>query len=263
MYRSVRLAFRGARATPGVVRALVRALRNAPNPRLTALGGGLFCTMVMVLLAFLDAVLLGGSMVVYGVLFLPVSMVTALWVRRIDVLSAPVSVPIGFAAGVLPLAAATGGFATRVMGLFTALAMHAGWLYGGTLIAGVIATVRKIRLLRRRAAARRTGRGVGMGTGTGRPRPTVPARPRTARDRDGATGPNRAGQTRQGHGRGQQGQGQGQGQGRPGQRGSQGRERQPDRSRDPDRSGSRGRTRLSGARSGPQQSPPQPRRRPV
>ncbi len=36
------------------------------------------------------------------------------------------------------------------MGLVTALAVHAGWLYGGTLIAGLIASVRKVRLMRAR-----------------------------------------------------------------------------------------------------------------
>jgi uncharacterized membrane protein AbrB (regulator of aidB expression) len=41
------------------------------------------------------------------------------------------------------------------MGLATALATQAGWLYGGTLVAGVIATVRKVRLMRRRADKRR------------------------------------------------------------------------------------------------------------
>ncbi len=136
---------------------LVRALRNAPNPRLTALGTGLFCVAAMFLLACLDLTLLGGSTagpVVYGVLFLPVSALTALWVRPADLLTAPIAVPIGFAAGMLPLCGGTGGFGGRVVGLVTALAMNAGWLYGGTLIAGLIATVRKIRLMGRRAAVR-------------------------------------------------------------------------------------------------------------
>ncbi|WP_308439165.1 DUF6542 domain-containing protein [Streptomyces sulfonofaciens] len=155
----------------------MRTVRNAPNPRLTGLGSGLFCAVVMFLIACLDLELLGGSPTVYGVLFLPVSTLTALWVRRADLVAAPVAVPIGFALGALPISGgADDGFGSRVMGLFTTLAMYAVWLYGGTLIAGVIATVRKIRLMRRRAAALRErtargrsgpGRGAGNGGGPG------------------------------------------------------------------------------------------------
>ena len=42
------------------------------------------------------------------------------------------------------------------MAVVTTLAMNAGWLYGGTLIAGLIATVRKIRQMGRRQQARDT-----------------------------------------------------------------------------------------------------------
>ena len=37
-----------------------------------------------------------------------------------------------------------------------ALATQAGWLYGGTLVAGLIVTVRKIALMRHQTAGRRT-----------------------------------------------------------------------------------------------------------
>ena len=99
-----------------------------PNPRLTGLGSGLFCT---------------------GVLFLPVATLTALWVRPADLVTAPIGVPIAFATGILPISGGT-GFGGRVMGLVTSLALHAGWLYGGTLIAGLIVCVRKIRLMAER-----------------------------------------------------------------------------------------------------------------
>ncbi|GGX68854.1 hypothetical protein GCM10010510_11840 [Streptomyces anandii JCM 4720] len=89
-------------------------------------------------------------------LFLPVSVLTALWVRRGDLLTAPVVVPIGFAVGVLPVAKGDGGILGTVMGLVTALATQAGWLYGGTLLAGVTALVRRATLTRRTAAVRRT-----------------------------------------------------------------------------------------------------------
>jgi hypothetical protein len=126
-----------------------------PNPRLTGLGGGLFCGATMFALACLDQLLFGASLVVYGVLFLPVCTLTALWVRRGDLVTAPIIVPIAFAFGLLPVADGGGGMGGELMGLVTALATQAGWLYGGTLIAGVITTVRKVRLMRRRAAQRR------------------------------------------------------------------------------------------------------------
>ncbi|KUO21839.1 DUF6542 domain-containing protein [Streptomyces dysideae] len=121
-----------------------------PNPRLTGLGGGLFCGALMFLLGCLDALLFGGSPTVYGVLFLPVCALTALWIRRGDLVTAPVVVPIAFMAGLIPVADAGDGAGDRVMGLVTALATEAGWLYGGTLIAGLIATVRKVALMNRR-----------------------------------------------------------------------------------------------------------------
>ncbi|WP_454612407.1 DUF6542 domain-containing protein [Streptomyces collinus] len=146
-----------ARPAPGAgspVARIVRALRGMPNPRLTGLGSGLFCAAVMTLLGFLDELLFGASLTVYGVLFVPVSLVTALWVRRGDLLTAPVVVPIAFAVGLVPVAESGDGLGGRLMGLVTALATEAGWLYGGTLVAGSVVIVRRIRLVRRRAAAR-------------------------------------------------------------------------------------------------------------
>lgn len=132
----------------------MQAVRRFPNPRLTGLGGGLFCIAVMLVLGCLDA-LTFGSLTVYGVLFLPVCVLTAVWVRRNDLGTAPIVVPIAFAAGLVPLAQEGDGFGARLMGLVTALATEAGWLYGGTLLAGLIVTVRKIRLMNRRRQANR------------------------------------------------------------------------------------------------------------
>ncbi|MET7595265.1 MULTISPECIES: DUF6542 domain-containing protein [unclassified Streptomyces] len=146
------------RSAPGArrpVSPLVHAVRRMPNPRLTGLGSGLFCGALMFALACLDQLLFGASLTVYGVLFLPVCAVTAVWVRRGDLVTAPVVVPIAFAFGLLPVADGGGGFGGHVMGLVTALATQAGWLYGGTLVAGLIATVRKARQMTRRAARRR------------------------------------------------------------------------------------------------------------
>jgi hypothetical protein len=130
---------------------VVRTLRRLPNPRLTGLGGGLFCAGLMVALGFLVSLLFGSSLTVYGVLFVPVSVLTAVWMRRGDLLTAPIIVPIAFAAGLVPVADSSGGTSGRLMGLFTALATQAGWLYAGTMAAGIIALVRRIRLVRRRS----------------------------------------------------------------------------------------------------------------
>lgn len=125
-----------------------------PNPRLTGLGGGLFCGTLMFLLGCVDELLFGSSLTVYGVLFVLASVLTALWIRRGDLLTAPVIVPIAFTVGLLPVTDSDGGLGGRLMGLFTALATQAGWLYAGALVAGLIATVRKIRLLSRPARER-------------------------------------------------------------------------------------------------------------
>ncbi len=121
-----------------------------PDPRLTGLGSGLFCAAAMFLLGYLDQLLFGASLTVYGVLFLPVCVLTALWVRAGDVLTAPVVAPIAFAVGLLPVADGGGGLLGRMMGLVTGLATQAGWLYGGTLAAGLIVLVRRVRWVQRR-----------------------------------------------------------------------------------------------------------------
>lgn len=73
-----------------------------------------------------------------------------------DLVTAPVVVPIAFAFGLLPVADDSGGgVGGHAMGLVTTLALQAGWLYAGTLVAGLIVTVRKVRLMSRRAAQRR------------------------------------------------------------------------------------------------------------
>ncbi|WP_069170918.1 DUF6542 domain-containing protein [Streptomyces griseus] len=140
----------GRRPRGGPVAPVVLALRRFPNPRLTGIGAGLFAALTMFLLACLDRLLLSGSEFVFGLLFLPVSALTALWVRPADLVTAPISVPIAFAFGVIPIAGGTGGFGGQAMAVVTALAVQAGWLYGGTLVAGIIATVRKIRQMRER-----------------------------------------------------------------------------------------------------------------
>ncbi|MDQ0992831.1 hypothetical protein QFZ74_004059 [Streptomyces sp. V3I7] len=138
----------------GPVRVARPPARRLPNPRLTALGGGLFGIVLMLLLGCLDALLFGASLTAYDVLFLPVCVLTALWLRGSDLMTAPIVAPIAFAVGLVPVADGGGGFAGRLMGLATALATQALWLYAGTLTAGTIALVRRIRLVRRRRRLR-------------------------------------------------------------------------------------------------------------
>ncbi|MEV6956726.1 DUF6542 domain-containing protein [Streptomyces sp. NPDC051183] len=124
--------------------------RRLPRPRLTGLGGGLFACAAMALAGGISWLLFDASLFVYGLLFLPVAAATALWVRPADLITAPISAPIAFAAGVWPVAGGSGGFGGQLMGLVSALSLHAGWLYAGTLIAALIAVVRKAVLIGRR-----------------------------------------------------------------------------------------------------------------
>ncbi len=103
--------------------------------------------------AALDRLLFGASLTAYGVLFLPVCLLTALWVRRGDLVAAPVVVPIAFVVGLTPLAEGDGGVGPWLMGLMTALATQAAWLYGGTLLTALTVLVRRVHLagIRRRA----------------------------------------------------------------------------------------------------------------
>ncbi|MFF5797591.1 DUF6542 domain-containing protein [Streptomyces albogriseolus] len=136
--------------------------RRIRGPRLTGLGGGLFCGGVMLVLGLLTEALFGASLTVYGVLFLPVCVLTALWVREGDLLIAPVVVPIAFAVGLAPVAdEGDGSTPDRLMGMVTGLATQAGWLYGGTLLAGALVLVRRVR--RVRTANRRLARNRGAG----------------------------------------------------------------------------------------------------
>ncbi|MFE6894178.1 DUF6542 domain-containing protein [Streptomyces sp. NPDC057694] len=134
---------------------LLRALRRFPDPRLTGLGSGLFCGASMLVLGFLDGLLFGGAVAVYGVFFVLVSGLTAGWVRKADLVTAPVAVPIAFALGAFFVGDGGDGLSGHLAGLVTTLATSAGWLYGGTLVAGLIVAVRKVRLMARKAAAQR------------------------------------------------------------------------------------------------------------
>ncbi|WP_399014641.1 DUF6542 domain-containing protein [Streptomyces sp. FIT100] len=156
---------------------VVQALRRLPDARLTGLGAGLFSCAAMLLVGMLDQLLFDGSTIVYGVFFLLLSALTALSVRSADLVTAPISVPIAFAVGSVPISGGLGGLGGQIMAVVTVLAVNAGWLYGGTLIAGLITCVRKVRLMMQRRTNRRPDRppgrrptGVSAGPSNG-PRP--------------------------------------------------------------------------------------------
>ncbi|MFD0394624.1 DUF6542 domain-containing protein [Streptomyces nogalater] len=103
----------------------------------------------MFLLGCLDQLLFGASPTVYGVLFLPVCALTALWVRGGDVLSAPVVLPIAFAVGLLPVAEGGGGCSAADGAGHRA--RHPGRVaVRGTLLAAAIVLVRRVRWVRGR-----------------------------------------------------------------------------------------------------------------
>lgn len=136
------------------------ALARLPRPRLTALGVGVLAVALMLLLGALDALLLSGHRTSYGVCFLMVSAAAACWVRPADLFAPPVAAPLAFTAGLLFVSPGAGGFGGLLMGLFTGLSLQAVWVYGGTLLAGVIVLVRRVLYVSRRRAERaeRVGR---------------------------------------------------------------------------------------------------------
>jgi hypothetical protein len=170
-----RAAGRGRSASP-----LAQALRRFPNPRLTGLGGGLFCVGTMLVLGMLDSLLFGSSTGFYGVMFLLVSGLTAGWVRRADLVAGPIAAPLAFAVGAVAIAQGGDGFGAQTMAVVTTLALNAGWLYAGTIIAGVVVLVRRARMNARRAEQqRRTPPGGGNG-GAARRNPAAAQNPAVA-----------------------------------------------------------------------------------
>lgn len=157
---------RAPRAVPGAAlrrvltrrpsrEALTTAMSRLPAPRLTALGAGVLAVLLMTVVGALDALLLDGSPAVYGVFFVLVSAASAGWVRPAELYGAPVAAPLAYVAGLFFVSPGGEGFGNTVMGLVSGLSLQAGWVYGGTCVAGVIALVRRIAYVRRRRARRR------------------------------------------------------------------------------------------------------------
>jgi hypothetical protein len=108
----------------------------------------------MAIIGLLDEVLLGGSSIAYGLLFLLVCAACGLWVRIPDLIMAPITVPIAFAVGLVPVSDGGADFSSRMVGLFTHLSLQAGWLYGGTLTAVLTVALRRVLVLVDRASRR-------------------------------------------------------------------------------------------------------------
>lgn len=141
----------GRRPLPARV---VAVLRRMPAPKLTGLGCGLLSTLALLAFAALDELLLDGAQTPYGVFFVLVAFCAGLWVRPYDLIAAPVALPIAFTLGAVPIEHGAGGFGGLVMGVFSVLALSAGWLYAGTLVCVFLALVRKVVLIARRRASR-------------------------------------------------------------------------------------------------------------
>ncbi|MFE3106476.1 DUF6542 domain-containing protein [Kitasatospora indigofera] len=142
----------GARPAPGARLRLRLPLggrsrgerpRGGRPARLTAVGTGVLAVAGTVLAAGVDRLLFGGLGVLFGVAYLVVCFQLAVRVRPADLLAAPISGPIAFAAALLLLGPVSGsGVTAQVVALATGLALRAGWLFSGTGLAAAIVLAR-------------------------------------------------------------------------------------------------------------------------
>ncbi|MFD7921244.1 DUF6542 domain-containing protein [Streptomyces sp. NPDC059740] len=168
----------GAAGTGTVYRAggrrvLPALLERLPAARLTGLGCGLLSTLALFVFACLDWLLLDGSPAVYGGFFLLVSLAAALWVRPYDLITPPVTLPIAFTLGTVPISGDGDGVGGLAVGVFSVLALQVGWLYAGTGLSVVLVLLRKSVLVARRRAARLERRRQAEALGRRRPAPAA------------------------------------------------------------------------------------------
>ncbi|WP_207730273.1 DUF6542 domain-containing protein, partial [Streptomyces albus] len=126
-----------------------------PAPRLTGLGVGVFSSLLMAAFGGLSGLLPGGAPGFYGSVFVLVCAAAALWVRPAELFAAPVAVPLAYTVGQLCAGGPGDGVTGMLQNLFTSLALHAVWLYAGTLLAVLLVLVRKTVLMVRRRRQRR------------------------------------------------------------------------------------------------------------
>ncbi|WP_018536418.1 DUF6542 domain-containing protein [Streptomyces sp. MspMP-M5] len=174
----VAAVYRAGPRRPPAPAPVAGLLRRMPAAKLTGLGCGLLATAALLAFGFLDRWLLDGAQGAYGAFFLLVGVAAGAWVRPLDLVAAPVALPIAFAVGTLPVQHGPTGFPGLLVGVFTVLALNAGWLYGGTLLCGLLVVVRKALLIAGRRASRPVSRQrrPGPGPRAGAPRPGGSAR---------------------------------------------------------------------------------------
>ncbi|MDJ1134658.1 DUF6542 domain-containing protein [Streptomyces iconiensis] len=135
------------------VRTTGPSLSRLPAPRLTGLGTGVFATLLMIAAGGLEGLLFDGAPAFYGTVFVLVCVASALWVRPRELFAAPVAAPLAYTIGQFFAGGPGDGVSGVLQNVFTSLALHAVWLYAGTLTAALLVLTRKavLGVLRRRA----------------------------------------------------------------------------------------------------------------
>ncbi|WP_234326020.1 DUF6542 domain-containing protein, partial [Streptomyces sp. NRRL S-495] len=126
-----------------VVGRLYGRRRSGRPTRLTAVGAGVAALAATITVAGLDRLVFGGLGPLFGLGYLLVCFQLAVRVRYADLLAAPISGPIAFAAALLLFGPVTSsGVTAQVVALATNLATRAGWLFSGTGLAAAIVLAR-------------------------------------------------------------------------------------------------------------------------
>lgn len=127
-----------------------------PAPRLTGLGVGVFSSLLMAAAGGLSGLLPFGAPVLYGCVFVLACVAGALWVRPAELFAAPVAAPLAYTVGQFFTGGPGSGLSGLLQDVFTGLALHALWLYAGTLCCLVLVLVRRVLIaLRHRREQRR------------------------------------------------------------------------------------------------------------
>ncbi|MER6301572.1 DUF6542 domain-containing protein [Kitasatospora sp. NPDC001539] len=131
------------RPSPGGRLRVYGRRRTGRPTRLTAVGTGVAAVLATLGVAAVDRLLFDDLGWLFGLGYLVVCFQLAVRVRYADLLAAPISGPIAFAAALLALApVGSPGATAQVVGLATGLALRAGWLFTGTGLAALIVLAR-------------------------------------------------------------------------------------------------------------------------
>ena len=145
----------GARLTPRSGQRTGQRTGGSSAPhRLTAAGGAVVTLGATLLGGAADFWLFGGAGIVMGLAYIATCFQVAVRVRVADLAIAPICGPIAFAVTLLLVGAGPDGSVLGcVVGLATALALQAGWLFSGTAVSVLIVLARRIALNRARRKA--------------------------------------------------------------------------------------------------------------